>query len=313
MKILVLSRNKKLHSIRRLNAEAKARKVLIHAVDPVFCQVVVGGQAPGVYFNEEPLSQYDVLLPRIGTSITDYGLTVVKQLELMGVRAVNDSVAIANSRDKIKALQILTEKKIQVPTSVMFRESRGLRLALRQVNGTPSVLKVLQGTQGVGVMLAESVNSARSVLETFWNMNKDVLMQQYISESAGRDIRAIVIGDRVVAAMRRQALGGEFRSNIHRGGEGIPIELKEPYKKVAIAAAKAMGLGIAGVDILESLSGPMVVEVNSSPGFEGIEKATGLNLAAMIIDYCCHVGAGKRRGWVFKKTPIKPKRKASKK
>ena len=292
--LAILSRGKKLHSITRLLQEAKALRVASQIIDPLECQVVVGGVAQGVYVNERPVRDVDVMLPRIGASITDYGLAVVAQFEGMGVKVINGSEAIANSRDKLRALQMLSKKGIDVPSTVLMRGARGLRFALRQIHGTPAVLKVLQGTQGVGVMLVESGTSAQSVLETMWNFDQDVLIQQYIAESAGRDIRAFVIGDQVVAAMRRQSMDGDFRSNIHRGGEGMIVELRESYKRVAIQAAKTFGLGIAGVDLLESLSGPKVVEVNSSPGFEGIEAATGLNVARMIIQYAVNLHRGRR-------------------
>ncbi len=295
MKLGILSRNKNLHSIRRLLKEAKALRVQPFVMDPLECSVVVGGAAPGLYLGEKPVPVCDVVLPRIGASVTDYGLAVVTQFEAMGVKVINGSVAIAQSRDKLRAMQVLARKNIDVPATVLIRNGRGLKTALRQVQGTPAVLKVIQGTQGVGVMIVESVNSAQSVMETLWNIGQDVLVQQYVAESAGRDIRAFVIGDKVVAAMRRQAREGEFRSNIHRGGEGVLIELKDSYKRAAINAAKALGLGVAGVDLLESLSGPMVIEVNSSPGFEGIEQATGLNIARMIVKYAQGLHKGRRR------------------
>jgi ribosomal protein S6--L-glutamate ligase len=297
MKLGILTRNKNLHSIRRLLKEAKSARVQPFLIDPLECSVVVGGAAPGIYLGDRPVPECDIILPRIGASVTDFGLAVVTQFEAMGVKVINGSLAIAQSRDKLRATQVLSEKGIDVPATVLLRSGRGLRSALRQVQGTPAVLKVIQGTQGVGVMIVESVNSAQSVMETLWNIGQDVLVQQYIAESAGRDIRAFVIGDKVVAAMRRQARDGEFRSNIHRGGEGVLIELKDSYKRAAINAARVLGLGIAGVDLLESLSGPKVIEVNSSPGFEGIEQATGLNIARMIIKYAqsLHRGRGPRR------------------
>lgn len=292
--LAILSRGKKLHSITRLLQEAKALRVACQVIDPLECQVIVGGVSQGVYVNDRPITGVDVVLPRIGASITEYGLSVVAQFEGMGVRVINGSQAIARSRDKLRALQLLAQKGIDVPTTVLMRGARGLRFALRQIHGTPAVLKVIQGTQGVGVMLVESGTSAQSVLETLWNFDQDVLIQQYIAESAGRDIRAFVIGDQVVAAMRRQSMDGDFRSNIHRGGEGALVELRESYKRVAIHAAKTFGLGIAGVDLLESLSGPKVVEVNSSPGFEGIEQITGINVARMIVQYAVNLHRGRK-------------------
>jgi ribosomal protein S6--L-glutamate ligase len=285
MKLAILSRNRQLFSIQRLLKEAKALRVECDVFDPLDCQIVVGKAVNDVFIHDRPAPALDVIIPRIGASITDYGLAVVKQFEMMGVKIVNGSRGIAESRDKLRCLQILAERGYDIPTTVLMRGSKGSRMALRQVQGAPAVLKLIQGTQGVGVMLVESATSAESVLDTMYGLGEDVILQQYISESAGRDIRAFVIGDRVVASMRRQAKDGEFRSNLHRGGEGQPVELKDNYKRLAVQAAKAVGLTVAGVDMLESLTGPKIVELNSSPGFEGIEAATGLNVARMIIQH----------------------------
>lgn len=299
MRLAILSRNRQLFSIQRLLKEAKSLRVSCEVFDPLDCQIVVARGANGIFIHDKPAPSLDVIIPRIGTSITDYGLAVVKQFETLGVKVVNGSRGIADSRNKLRCLQLLAEKNYDVPTTILMRGSRHARLALKQVQGTPVVVKLLQGTQGVGVMLVESVTSAESVLETMWSLGHDVILQQYISESAGRDIRAFVIGDKVVAAMRRQAREGEFRSNIHRGGEGQPVELKDSYKRLAVQAAKAVGLTVAGVDLLESLSGPKILEVNSSPGFEGIEAATGLNVARMMIQHALELhrkNAGKGSG-----------------
>ncbi|HRK03237.1 MAG TPA: RimK family alpha-L-glutamate ligase [Oligoflexia bacterium] len=295
MKVTVLTRNRNLHSIRRLLKEGRALRAEVSIVDPLDCQLVVGSRVNGLYVHDRPASRPDVVIPRIGTSITDYGLAVVTQFEILNVPVINSARAIAESRDKLRCLQLLSAKNFGVPTTILSRSKRGTRLAFRQIGGVPAVLKLLQGTQGVGVMLAESMTSAESILDTMRGMEKDILLQQYIAESGGRDIRALVIGDKVVAAMRRQAKAGEFRSNIHRGGEGSPIELSDSYKKLAVNSAKAVGLGIAGVDILESLTGPKVIELNSSPGFEGIEKTTGLNIAKMILNYALQIARQKRR------------------
>lgn len=295
MRLAILSRNKQLFSIQRLLKEAKALRVECEVFDPLDCSIVVGKNALNVFVHERPLPELDVVIPRIGTSITDYGLSVVRQLEMMGIKVINGSRGIAASRNKLRCLQVLADKGYDIPTTVLMRGSKHARLALRHVQGTPVVVKLIQGTQGVGVMLVESSTSAESVIDTMWGLGQDVILQQYVSESAGRDIRAFVIGDRVVAAMRRQAKEGEFRSNIHRGGEGIPIELKESYKRLAVQAAKSVGLTVAGVDMLESLSGPKILEVNSSPGFEGIEAATGLNVARMIIQHAIDLHRGKKR------------------
>jgi ribosomal protein S6--L-glutamate ligase len=316
MKLAILSRNRQLFSIQRLLKEAKALRVECEVFDPLDCQIVVGKGATNVFIHDKPIQELDVIIPRIGTSITDYGLAVVRQFEAMGVRIVNGSRGIAESRDKLRCLQVLAEKGYEVPMTVLMRGSRHSKVALRQVQGTPAIIKLIQGTQGVGVMLVESPTSCESVLDTMWGLGQDVILQQYISESAGRDIRAFVIGDRVVASMRRQAREGEFRSNLHRGGEGMFIELKDSYKRLAVQAAKAVGLTVAGVDMLESLTGPKILEVNSSPGFEGIEAATKLNVARMIIQHAVEFGRkrtgarGKARGRSGLKATAKGKAKA---
>jgi ribosomal protein S6--L-glutamate ligase len=285
MKLAILSRNRSLHSIRRLVAEAKKQRIETHVFDPLECQVFVGSGSSGIWYRDRPLPDFDVVIPRIGTSITDYGLAVVKQLENMGVRVLNGTEGIAHSRDKLRCLQILASKGFAVPNTVLLRGSRGLKTALRQVQGTPAVFKRLQGTQGLGVMLLESASSAESVLDTFWGLGVDVIVQQYIAESRGTDYRIFVIGNRVVGSMKRQARAGEFRSNIHRGGEGFSVELPAATKRIAIKAVAALGLSVAGVDILDSIEGPKIIEVNSSPGFEGLERATKLNIASMIVKH----------------------------
>lgn len=289
MKIGILSRNRQSHSIQRLLKEARAQRVQCAVFDPLDCQIVVNRGASRILIHDRPLPPIDVIIPRIGASITEYGLAVVKQFELLGVKIVNGSIGIAQSRDKLRCLQVLAGRGIEVPTTILMRGSRGIRMALRQVHGAPAIIKLIEGTQGVGVMLAESAVSAESVIDTMSQLGHDVILQQYIAESRGADIRALVIGDKVVAAMKRQARAGEFRSNIHRGGEGALIELSPAYKRLAVQSVKAVGLSIAGVDILESITGPKIIEINSSPGFEGIEKATGLNVAKQIIAHAVKV------------------------
>jgi ribosomal protein S6--L-glutamate ligase len=296
MRLAILSRNRQLHSIKRLLAEAKALRIDTGVFDPLDCQIVVGKGVNEVFVRDRLAPELDVIIPRIGASITDYGLAIVNQFEARGVVLVNTALGIANSRDKLRCLQILADKGYDIPTTVLMRGSRSIRNALRLVQGAPVVLKLIQGTQGVGVMLVESPASAESVIDTMWGLGQDVILQQYITESAGRDIRAFVIGDKVVASMRRQAREGEFRSNIHRGGEGTPAELKESYNKIAVSAAKTLGLSVAGVDMVESITGPKVIEVNSSPGFEGIEAATGLNVAKQIIQHAIQLYRQSRRG-----------------
>jgi ribosomal protein S6--L-glutamate ligase len=283
MHIAILSRNKNLHSIRRLLQEAKKVRVRCDVIDPLECEILIDGTVSTIQVAGRALPHYDAVLPRIGASVTDYGLAVVKQFEILGVKVVNGSQAIGESRDKMRCLQVLTEAGLEVPRSALVRTYRGLRSAVETVRGMPVVLKVLQGTQGVGVMIVHSPISLGSVVETLHGLEQDVIVQQFIAEGAGRDYRAFVIGNQVVAAMMRTAPEGEFRSNIHRGGEGKLVKLPRDYERSAIKAAQVLGLHIAGVDLMESVDGPLVLEVNSSPGFEGIEKATGLNVARQMM------------------------------
>jgi ribosomal protein S6--L-glutamate ligase len=296
MRLAILSRGKSLHSIRRLLQEAKKARVPCDIINPVECQLLIDGKKSGILVGSTPLiHSYDCILPRIGASITDYGLAVVQQFETLGMRPVNSSRSIAASRDKMRCLQILTGAGIKVPPTVLTRTTKALRAAVETVRGMPVVLKVLKGTQGVGVMLVHSPISLGSVLETLHELDQDVILQQFIAEGAGRDYRAFVIGDRVIAAMRRTAPEGEFRSNIHRGGEGELVKLSPAYERAAIRSAKVLGLEVAGVDLMESATGPLVIEVNSSPGFEGIEKATGLNIARLIIRHMIQIARTQKK------------------
>jgi ribosomal protein S6--L-glutamate ligase len=285
MRIAILSRNKNLHSVRRLLHEAKRQHVQCDVVNPLECQLVVDGKNSRILIGPRELPEYDAILPRIGASITAYGLAVVKHFESIGVRAINDSMAIAESRDKMRCLQVLTEIGIQTPPTVLTRNRRGLAMAVQSVRGMPVIVKLLKGTQGVGVMLLHTPISLGSVLDTLHGLDQDVIIQQFLAQAAGRDYRAFVVGDKVVAAMMRIAPEGEFRSNIHRGGHGKLVKLPANFERAAIRATRALGLQIAGVDMMESGTGPLVIEVNSSPGFEGIEKATGLNIAGAIIKH----------------------------
>lgn len=285
MRIAILSRNKNLHSIRRLLQEAKRLNVQCDVINPLDCQVVVEGKTRRILFHGHELPDYDAVMPRIGTSITDYGLAVVKHFESQGTYLVNGSKAIAESRDKMRSLQVLSEHGLRVPTTILSRGSRNLRSALLAVKEMPVVLKLLRGTQGVGVMLLHSPVSVSSVLDTLNTLEEDVLLQQFLKQGAGRDYRAFVVGGEIVATMMRTAPSGEFRSNIHRGGEGTLVTLPASYRRVAIRAAQAFNLGVAGVDIMEGPHGPTLLEVNSSPGFEGIEKATKKNIAGQIMKY----------------------------
>lgn len=253
----------------------------------------------------------DAVLPRIGTSITDYGLAVVKQFEAMGTYVVNPAQGIAESRDKMRSLQILSQSGARVPSTIMTRGSKNLRAVLQTVKEMPAVLKVLRGTQGVGVMLLHSPVSVSSVLDTLSALDEEVLVQQFLKQGAGRDYRLFVVGGQIVATMMRTAPQGEFRSNIHRGGEGRPLSLPTSYRRLAVRAAEIFHLGVAGVDIMDGPEGPTLLEVNSSPGFEGIEKATGRNIAAPIIRLIAQeVRKRRTRQQRRKKTrPVKKKRK----
>jgi ribosomal protein S6--L-glutamate ligase len=283
MRILVLSRNASLYSTSRLVLAARARGHEVTVADPLDFHVVVSRGRPSLFLGDAPPPETDLVIPRIGASVTNYGLAVVRQFDMMGVPVLNTAVAIARSRDKLRALQLLTKKDIDVPTTVCARTPDAVRLLLDLVGGTPAIVKLQQGTQGIGTMIAETPQAVSSLLETLWAMGQDIILQQYIAESKGRDIRAIVVGNRVVAAMRRQARAGEFRSNLHRGGLGVRIELGKRYAQAAIAAAQVMGLEVAGVDMLESRSGPKILEINSSPGLEGIERTSGVDVAGAIV------------------------------
>lgn len=295
MRIAILSRNKTLHSVRRLRAEAKKAGLQCFVINPLECQLLVDQKRHDILVGAVTLPRFDVLLPRIGASITDYGLAVVKQFENQGTVVMNGSDSIASSRDKMRALQILSHAGIRVPRTVLTRSLRGLRAAAHRVGGTPVVMKVLEGTQGLGVMLLDSPIAMSSVFETLRGMEQDVLIQQFLAERAGRDYRVFVVGKKVVAAMMRVAPEGDFRTNIHRGGEGKLVKLSPAYERMALRAARVLGLDVAGVDIMESREGPVVIEVNSSPGFEGIEQATGLNIAGAVISYLKKAGVQRSR------------------
>ena len=243
------------------------------------------GDEPDLLFRGKQLSTYDAVLPRIGNSITYFGTAVVRQFEQMDVYTPNTSYGIANSRDKLRATQILSRHKIPMPATTFVRDRADVIPAIERVGGAPVVIKLLEGTQGIGVILAPTLKVAEAIIETLQSTRQNVLIQRFVKESKGRDIRALVVGDRVVAAMRRVAQGDEFRSNVHRGGSVEPVELDEEFERVAVRSAQIMGLEVAGVDMLEGRRGPQVMEVNSSPGLEGIERATKLDVAGAIIDY----------------------------
>lgn len=286
MHILILSRKSTLYSTRRLIESAHKRGHQVSVVDPLEFSLVVNRGRPSLYLRGAEVAGFDLVIPRIGASITSYGLAVVRQFDMMGVAVLNHAVAIARSRDKLRSMQLLTKKDLDIPTTVCTKTSAHIEAALALVGGPPAIVKLHQGTQGIGVMLAETRQSVESILEAFWTLGQDIILQEFVAESRGKDIRAIVVGRRVVAAMRRRAQKGEFRSNLHRGGEGEPVpELDPRYARAAVEACKVMALEVAGVDMLETRSGPKILEINSSPGLEGIERTTNADVATAIVRY----------------------------
>lgn len=295
MRIVILSRNVSLYSTSRLALAARSRGHDVSIIDPLDLQLVVAESKPALLCGSDSFGKVDVVIPRIGTSINAYGLTVVRQFDLMGVPVLNPAVAIARSRDKLRSLQLLMAAKVAVPITVCVRSPAAVNRALKIVGGCPAIVKLQQGSQGIGTMIAETPQAVTSLLETFWAMGQDIILQQYLRESKGRDVRAVVVGRRVVAAMRRTARAGEFRSNLHRGGVAVGVDIDPVYRAVSIKAARLMGLEVAGVDMVQTRSGPKVLEINASPGLEGIERASGVDVAGAIIDYAERFVA-KRRG-----------------
>ncbi len=285
MKIAILSRNPSLYSTRRLQEAGIAAGHEVDVIDTLHCYMDITSSRPTVRYKGEALPKYDAIIPRIGASVTFYGTAVVRQFEMMGTFSINESVAISRSRDKLRSLQLLSRKGIGLPRTGFARNPDKIDDLLKNVGGAPVVIKLLEGTQGIGVVLAETKKAAESIIEAFMGLKANILVQEYIKEAGGSDIRCLVIGDKVVAAMKRQAAPGEFRSNLHRGGSAELIKLKPNERKTAIQAAKAMGLNMCGVDILRSNNGPVVMEVNSSPGLEGIENATQKDVASMVFDF----------------------------
>ncbi|MFE8072672.1 30S ribosomal protein S6--L-glutamate ligase [Marinobacteraceae bacterium S3BR75-40.1] len=285
MKIGVMSRNKNLYSTRRLVEECQNRGHDVRVLDFLHCYMSITPSAPAMHYRGENLEGFDAVIPRIGASVTFYGAAVLRQFEMMGVFPLNESVAITRSRDKLRSLQLLSRKGLGLPITGFASKPDDVPDLLKMVGGTPAVIKLLEGTQGIGVVLAETRKAAESVIEAFMGLKADILVQEYIKEAGGADLRCFVIGDKVIAAMKRQAQEGEFRSNLHRGGTASLVRITPTERKTAVAAAKAMGLNVAGVDLLRSSRGPLIMEVNSSPGLEGIEKATNKNVAGMIIEF----------------------------
>lgn len=285
MKIAVLSRAPQAYSTQRLRAAALQRGHNVKVLNTLRFAIDLTADEPDLHYRGRQLSDYDAILPRIGNSITYFGTAVVRQFEQMDVYTPNTANGISSARDKLRANQILSRHNIAMPPTAFVRNRADVRPAIERVGGAPVVIKLLEGTQGIGVILAPQVKVAEAIIETLHSTKQNVLIQKFIAESRGRDIRALVVGDRVVAAMRRSAAGDEFRSNVHRGGSVESVTLDPVYEQTAVRAAQIMGLRVAGVDMLEGEDGPLVMEVNSSPGLQGIEQATGLDVAGAIIDY----------------------------
>ena len=292
MNLLLLSRQHWLYSTRRFRDTARARGHRLSTVDPLECGLSIGPEGLRLFFRDRDVPPIDVAIPRIGASLPGQGVAVVDHLESMGILLINGAAAIRRARDKLVALQALAARGIGVPRTVLARGPDQIESALALVGGPPVVLKLLHGTQGVGVILAETRAAVASILDTLWGLRQDVIVQEFVADSAGRDIRALVVGGKIVAAMRRQAPAGEWRSNIHRGGSGTRVDLDARYAEAAVAAAAAVGLNVAGVDLLEARDGPLVTEVNASPGFEGLEQVCGVDAAGAIMDLAEAMAAG---------------------
>ena len=285
MKLAILSRAPEAYSTLRLQEAAHNRNIDAKVLDTLRFAIDLKRGEPDLYFRQKQLSDFDAVLPRIGASITYYGTAVVRQFQEMDVFCANTAHGIINSRDKLRSLQVLARHSIGIPESTFVHHKKDVLPAIERVGGAPVIIKLIEGTQGIGVLLAETVKQAEAIIELLQSQKQNVLIQKFVSESRGKDIRALVVGDRVVAAMRRVAQGQEFRSNVHRGGVAEPVDLPSDYEEAAIRAAQILGLRVAGVDMLESAAGPQIMEVNSSPGLEGIETCTQLDIAGAIIDY----------------------------
>ncbi len=284
MRIVVLSRQESLYSTRKLAEAGRNRGHEVDIMDTLQFDIHISRKNPELFYQGRPVGRVDAVIPRIGASITFFGLAVVRQFEMMGVYCLNESQAIARSRDKLRCLQLLSRHDIGMAPTVYTRQADHVPDCIDKIEGPPVVVKLLQGTQGIGVVLAESARAAESVIEAFHGLEQNILIQKYIKEARGADIRAVVVGRKVVAAMKRKAVADEFRSNLHRGGKATKIRLRPEYRRTALAAARVLGLRMAGVDLIESDEGTMVMEVNSSPGLEGIQKAAGVDVAAAVIE-----------------------------
>ncbi len=285
MKIGILSRKSTIYSTRRLVEAAEERGHEVRVIDPLRCYMKITNDEPSIHYKEEVLDDFDAIIPRIGASITFYGTAVVRQFEMAGTYALNESIAITRARDKLRAHQLFSKKGVGMPVTGFAHSTSKTGDLIKLVGGAPLVIKLLEGTQGKGVILAETKKAAESVIEAFRGLKAFFLVQEFIKEAGGADLRCFVLGDKVVAAMMRQAEPGEFRSNLHRGGTAVPVKITPKERKTAVTATKTMGLRLAGVDILRSERGPLVLEVNSSPGLEGIEAATGKNVAGKVLEY----------------------------
>ena len=285
MLLYVLSRNKKLYSTSRLVEEAKAKGWDVEVIDYLKCSMEIIKGDLIINYGGKILVKPDAIIPRIGASRTFYGTAVVRHFEMMGVFTITGSIPLTRSRDKLRSLQILSRKSVNIPKTVFASNKSSAKDVIALSGGTPLILKILEGTQGVGVVLVDSEKAAKSVLDAFYGMDVNILVQEYIEEANGADIRVFIVGDKIVGAMRRQSKEGEFRSNLHQGGSATVHKLTKEEKATALAAAKSMGLGVCGVDMISSKRGPLVLEVNSSPGLEGIENSTSINIAGKIMDY----------------------------
>ncbi len=285
MKLAILSCAPNAYSTKRLKEAALSRGHQVKILNTLKFAIDLDRGNPDLYFRQKQLSTYDAVLPRIGASLTYYGTAVVRQFQEMDVFCANTAHGISNSRDKLRSMQLLSRHHIGIPRTTFVRDKKDVLPAIERVGGAPVIIKLIEGTQGIGVLLADTVKMAESIIELLQSQKQNVLIQKFVAESKGKDIRAIVVGDRVVAAMRRVAQGQEFRSNVHRGGRAEAVELTDDYIETAVRATQIMGLQVAGVDMLESKTGPQIMEVNSSPGLEGIEGCTGLDVAGAIVDY----------------------------
>jgi len=285
MNILMLARNPNLYSHQRLVEAAHERGHKVRIVNTLQCYMNITSHRPAVIYKGESLQGYEAVIPRIGASVTFYGLAVLRQFEMMGVYPLNESVAIGRSRDKLRSLQLLSRAGLGLPVTAFASDPKQTDEVLDIAGGAPVVIKLLEGTQGIGVVLGETQKSARSVIEAFRGAKVNILVQEFIKEAGSTDIRALVVGERVVAAMVRTGAEGEFRSNLHRGGSAAPIKITPEERSTAIRAAKVLGLNVCGVDMLRSNHGPVIMEVNSSPGLEGVENATGIDVAGKIIEF----------------------------